>query len=118
MKKDNELLIERIRSILSQKEGLFSERKMFGSVCFMLNGNICVGAWKGSLLARLGKEKQDQVLAEPHTKPAYIGSGRVMTGWFLIEPDGIETDDDLKQWVNKSIKFTKSLPSKWPTLSS
>ena len=45
--KNNEVLIERIRSILSQRKGLFSEKKMFGTVCFMLNDNICVGGMEG-----------------------------------------------------------------------
>ncbi len=40
------VLIDRIRSILSRREG-YSERRMFGTVCFMINGNMCVGTWNG-----------------------------------------------------------------------
>ena len=109
--KSNELLIERIRSILLQRRGMFSEKKMFGSVCFMLNGNICVGAWKGSLLARCDKNKHDETLQEPYTKPADM-SGRIMKGWVLVDPEGIEYEEDLTEWINRAIKFTGSLPSK------
>ena len=110
--KNNEMLIERIRSILLKRKGLFSEKKMFGSVCFMLNGNICVGTWKkGSLLVRCDKKKHDEILTEPHTMPANM-SGRIVKGWVLIDPEGIEYEEELTEWINRAIKFTSSLPSK------
>ena len=111
MRRSDKMLMESIRFILSQRKSFFSERKMFGSVCFMLNGNICVGTWKGSLLVRVGKKKYDETLAEPHTKPADM-SGRIMKGWVLVEPEGIEYEDDLKAWINRAVKFSSSLPSK------
>ena len=104
------VLVERIRPILSRRKG-FSEKKMFGGVCFMINGNMCVGTWKGSLIVRLDKEHHDETLAKPHTKPANI-TGRVMKGWALVEPSGIESDNDLKTWVRRAAKFAESLPVK------
>lgn len=103
-------LSQRIRPILSEWKGV-SERKMFGGVCFMINGNMCVGTWKGSLIVRLDKDKHDEVLAEPHTKPADM-NGRVMKGWALVEPAGIESENDLRAWVDRAAKFAESLPPK------
>ena len=111
MRRSDKMLMERIRFILSQRKSFFSERKMFGSVCFMLNGKIFVGTWKGSLLVRVGKEQYDKTLEEPHTKPADM-SGQVMRGWVIVEPEGIEYEDDLKIWINRAVRFTSSLPSK------
>ncbi len=48
-------LAERIRHLVSRRRGI-TEKKMFGSVCFLLNGNILVGVWKDSLIARVDKE--------------------------------------------------------------
>lgn len=104
------VLAERIRPILSRRKG-FSEKKMFGGVCFMINGNMCAGTWKGSLIVRLDKERHDETLANPHTKPANI-TGRIMKGWALVEPSGIESDTDLKSWVRRAAKFAESLPVK------
>ena len=84
---------------------------MFGGVCFMINGNMCVGTWKGSLVVRLDKAAHDATLAEPHTKPFDI-TGKVMKGWALVEPAGIETNDDLKAWVRRAAKFAGSLAAK------
>ena len=103
-------LSERIRPILSRRRGV-SERKMFGGICFMINGNMCVGTWKGSLIVRLDKNKHDEMLAEPHTKPADM-NGRVMKGWALVEPVGIESENDLRAWVDRAAKFAGSLPAK------
>ncbi|MCY4585397.1 MAG: TfoX/Sxy family protein [Bryobacterales bacterium] len=103
-------LSQRIRPILSGWKGV-SERKMFGGVCFMINGNMCVGTWKGLLIVRLDKNRQDEMLAKPHAKPADM-NGRVMRGWALVEPAGIESGNDLRAWVDGAAKFAESLPPK------
>ncbi len=107
---NDEPLNRRIRQILSKRERV-SERKMFGGVCFMIGGNMCVGTWKGSLIVRLDKKNHHETLAEPHTKPADM-NGRVMKGWALVEPAGIESEEDLADWVNRAARFAESLPHK------
>ncbi len=107
---ENELLIERIRRILSQLEN-YSERRMFGSVCFMIHGNMCAGTWKGSLIVRLDKKDHDATLAEPYTAPANM-NGRVMRGWALVEPAGIASDNQLVAWLDRAARFTGSLSPK------
>ena len=107
---DDGVLADRVREVLSGREGV-SERKMFGGICFMINGNMCVGTWRGSLIVRLDKKDHDRTLAEPHTKPADI-TGRVMKGWALVEPAGIESDHDLETWVNRAATYAESLPPK------
>ena len=103
-------LSSRIRQILS-KRGSVSERKMFGGACFMINGNMCVGTWKGSLIVRLDRKNHDKTLAEPHTKPADM-NGRTMKGWALVEPAGIESENALTGWVDRAATFAESLPPK------
>jgi TfoX/Sxy family transcriptional regulator of competence genes len=107
---NDEPLNQRIRQILSKRERV-SERKMFGGVCFMIQRNMCVGTWKGSLIVRLDKKNHDETLAEPHAKPANM-NGRVMKGWALVEPAGIESENDLAVWVDRAARFAESLPPK------
>ena len=107
---DDEVLIDRIRPLIKRRKGS-SEKKIFGGVCFMINGNMCVGSWKGSLVVRLDREKHEQTQSEPHVKPMDI-TGKVMKGWALIEPVGIESDDNLKAWVRRAVRFAGSLPPK------
>lgn len=84
---------------------------MFGGICFMINGNMCVGPWKGSLVVRLAKEDHESTQAIPHVKPMDI-TGKVMKGWALVTPAGIKSDEDLKIWVDRAVKFARSLPAK------
>ena len=58
----DENLATRISKVLARKKGI-EERKRFGGICFMLNGNMLVGVWKDSLIVRLGNEQgEDQSL--------------------------------------------------------
>ena len=106
----DDALIERIRPLLAGREG-YSERRMFGGICFMIGGNMCIGTWQGALIARLDRKNHEATLAEPHTKPADM-NGRAMKGWALVEPAGIESDGDLKSWVDRAAAYAATLPAK------
>ena len=106
----DEALIARIRPLLARREG-YSERRMFGGICFMIGGNMCVGTWKGALIVRLDRADHEATLAEPHTRPADM-NGRVMKGWALVEPAGIAADRDLESWVERAAAYAASLPAK------
>lgn len=106
----DEILGDRIRQILSRQDG-YSERRMFGTVCFMIHGNMCAGVWHGSLIVRLDKKDHDATLAEPHTGPAGM-NGRTMKGWALVEPAGIASDNQLATWLDSTVNFARSLPVK------
>ena len=84
---------------------------MFGGVGFLLNGNMLVSVWKESLIVRLGPRGYEDAMLEPHVKEFDI-TGRAMKGWVLIEPQGVESDDQLSGWIQQAIKFVGALPKK------
>ena len=106
----DENLTARIRTNLARKKGI-KEKRMFGGVVFMLNGNMLVGDWKDSLIVRLGDEQGQEALLEPHVKPFDI-TGKAMKGWAMVTPDGIVGDDQLKGWIQHAVKFVGKLPGK------
>ena len=110
MTPDDDALIERIRPLLAGRDG-YSERRMFGGICFMIGGNMCLGTWKGALIVRLDRADHEATLARPHTRPADM-NGRVMKGWALVDPAGIATGSDLKAWVDRAAAYAASLPAK------
>jgi TfoX/Sxy family transcriptional regulator of competence genes len=87
----DEDLAARIRHTLARKRGI-EEKRMFGGVGYLLNGNMLVGVWKDSLIVRSGPDDGDKALMELHVKPFDI-TGRVMKGWVLVDPEGVESDD-------------------------
>jgi TfoX/Sxy family transcriptional regulator of competence genes len=106
----SETLAERIRQRLARRKNI-EEMKMFGGIGFMLNGNMCVGVWKNSLIARVGPEQYEEALREPFVGEFDI-TGRAMTGWVLVADEGIEDDDQLREWIQCAVKFVKTLPAK------
>ena len=106
----DDLLAARIRSLVSRRNG-FSEKKMFGGIGFILNGNMCVGVWKDFLILRLGPAKYEEALAKPHVKEFDI-TGKSMRGWIMVESAGVEDEASLKSWVQCALSFVRGLPMK------
>lgn len=106
----SESLANRTRDALSPVRGV-TEKKMFGGVGFLLNGNLLVGVWKHSLIVRLGPEEGEAALLESNVKKFDI-TGRPMKGWVLVEPEGIDDDGQLKAWIERAMKFVEALPAK------
>jgi hypothetical protein len=106
----NESLAERIRRCLLRKKGI-EERKMFGGIVFMLHGNMLVGVWKDSLIARLGQDQANEALRQPHVREFDI-TGKPMRNWVLVEAKGIESDDELNAWIQGAAEFVRVLPRK------
>ncbi len=103
-------LAARIRHVLAGHGGIV-EKRMFGGVAFMLHGNMLVGVWNDSLIVRLGPEEGDNALTEPHVGQFDV-TGRPMKGWVMVEPDGIDSDAQLRDWVERALNFVRTLPAK------
>ena len=106
----DENLAARIRARLSRRTGV-TEKKMFGGIIFMLQGNMCCGVHRDSLIARLGPEEAGAALAEPHTR-VFDLTGRPMKAWVLVEPKGLVEAAQLRKWVDRAAKWAGSLPPK------
>ncbi len=100
-------LAERVRTALARKKNIV-EKKMFGGVGFLLKGNMCVGIWKDLLVVRVGPAQYDWALAEPYVMEFDI-TGKPMKGWVLVKPAGIESEQQLKSWITRAVKFAGQL---------
>src|SRR5437588_11337435 len=99
----DETLATRIRDALSRKKGI-EEKKMFGCICFLLNGNALAGVWKDALIARLGPDGGEAALREPHVR-AFDITGRPMRNWVVVESEGVEGDGQLAGWIDRAMTF-------------
>ena len=106
----DETLAERIRQSLARRKGV-EERKMFGCICFLLNGNALAGVWGDRLVARLGPGEGEAALLEPHVR-AFDITGRPMRYWVAVESEGVEDDEQLMGWIERALKFVTKLPAK------
>jgi len=106
----DETLGLRVREILSSVRG-FSEKKMFGGLCFLIHGNMCCGVLKDELVLRLEPDRAQELLSRSHTRPMDF-TGRPMKGFVFIEAGGLGTDRELKEWVSMALSFARSQPRK------
>ena len=106
----DETLAARVRELLEGEPGL-AEKKMFGGLGFLLNGNLAVGVSGADLMVRLPVDDGESVLAQPGVRP-FERHGRAMNGWLLVEPPGHEQARDLRRWVDRGRSFARTLPPK------
>ena len=106
----NEELDRRIKKIVSRWKGT-NDKKIFGGVCHLINGNMFCGVHKDFLILRLGEDKSSNALKQPYTRPFDI-TGKPMKGWIMVASDGYKSDQDLKAWLGQARGFVKTLPKK------
>ncbi|HEX6357788.1 GNAT family N-acetyltransferase [Actinophytocola sp.] len=102
-------LADRIRELVATEHGV-DEKRMFGGLAFLVNGNMSVAAsGKGGLLVRVGPEDAGD-LVDDHVRPAIMG-GREMRGWLRVDTTAVD-DSRLREWVDRGVSFARSLPVK------
>ncbi len=104
-------LANRIRELILTEPGV-TEKKMFGGLAFLINGNMAVSAsGRGGLLLHIDPDQTEALLARPHAEPFEM-RGREMRGWLRVEPEGLKTKRQLERWVARGVDYARSLPSK------
>lgn len=106
----DESLAHRVRSELEDMPG-YSEKKMFGGICFLINGNMMGGVLHDMLMVRVGKERYEEALDMPYCREMDF-TGRPLRGLVIIEPEGIESEEDFLHWVTMGQDYAGSLPPK------
>lgn len=76
-----------------------------------VRGNMCIGVVGEELMVRIGKERNDELLARPFARQMDF-TGKPMSGYLFIGPGGYEDDQDLESWVADSLQFVLTLPPK------
>ena len=106
----DEVLAARICSALEGQSGV-AEKKMFGGVAFMVDGNMACGVTSDELMVRVGPDNYEDALSRPHARPMDF-TGRPMRGMVYVSRPGFESDQDLGAWVESGASFARSLPAK------
>ena len=106
----DEELAARVRDLVAPQPGVV-ERRMFGGLAFLVDGNLACSVTRGGLMVRVGPDGAAAASAEPGVRPLDMG-GRPMKGWVLVDPDRLEGDDVLGGWVQRGAGFARSLPGK------
>jgi TfoX/Sxy family transcriptional regulator of competence genes len=107
----DEELANRLRELVQGESGV-TERRMFGGLAFLINGNMAVSASsQGGLLLRVDPAETDALVEDPAAR-RFVMRGREMDGWLRVDAAGLSTDRQLQQWVTRGVEYARSLPPK------
>jgi hypothetical protein len=107
----DEDLADRVRECVASEPGL-SEKRMFGGLAFLINGNMAVSAsGRGGLLLRVEPGQTDSLVSAPQVGRFQM-RGREMDGWLRVDAGAVQTDDSLREWVAHGVAYARSLPPK------
>ena len=106
----SEKVAARLRQALKRRRGI-SERKMFGGIAFLLNGNMCCGVNNTDIMLRLGKEGAEKALSKRHIREMDF-TGTPLSTMVYLRAAGYRKDEELERWLKRAIDFAKTLPPK------
>jgi TfoX/Sxy family transcriptional regulator of competence genes len=112
----NTILEDKIEDIVYQWETI-DKKKMFGGICYLINGNMSFGVWKDYLIVRMGTEPAAEKLKHAHVREFDI-TGKPMKGWVMVEKGSWNKRDELAGWLEIGRSFVLSLPKKSPKRKS
>jgi TfoX/Sxy family transcriptional regulator of competence genes len=109
----DEKTADRVRRLLNGRRGIV-EKKMMGGLAFTIHGGMCCYLSRGGyFLLRVTPEVREQTLAMPHVKPTEF-AGRRMSGFVLVEPEGLRTEAALAKWLERGIANASAMKSEKP----
>lgn len=100
----DEFLADRIRGVLKDKQVSYREKKMMGGLTIMVDEKMCVGVIKNNLMARIGPDNYETALTKPGCKEMDF-TKKPMVGYVYVEPEGVDMDDDLADWIQQCLDF-------------
>jgi TfoX/Sxy family transcriptional regulator of competence genes len=107
----DEELADRIRELLGGESGL-TERKMFGGLAFLIEGNMAVAAsGQGGILVRVDPAQSDSLVGTTNARLMEM-RGRQMQGWLRVASEDVRTNRQLAKWVGLGTTYARSLPAK------
>jgi TfoX/Sxy family transcriptional regulator of competence genes len=107
----DEALAARIRELVVEEPAV-TEKKMFGGLAFLVDGNMAIAAsGQGGLLVRVDPDESAAVVATSGASVAVM-RGRPMPGWLRVAADDVKRRQALSAWVRRGVTFARTLPPK------
>jgi TfoX/Sxy family transcriptional regulator of competence genes len=90
---------------------MLEKKKMFGGICYLINGNMGFGIWKNKLIVRMAPELAVEKIKDRNVKEFDI-TGKPMKGWVMVEKEAWQERKNLVVWLDIGRSFAVALPRK------
>lgn len=98
-------LVERVRSELAAVSGV-EERKMFGSLAFLINGKMCVAARTDRIMCRIDPVLHDEAVLQRGCTTVVM-KGRQYVGYVHVQASALITEAALQHWIRLALEYNK-----------
>ena len=100
----NDELTRRIREIVVLDPRV-TEKRMFGGICFLLDGKILASARRtGTLMLQVGADAAADAVRQPGV--AYMQmKGKSTPNFIDVDLGLVETEEDLKRWIGIAERY-------------
>jgi TfoX/Sxy family transcriptional regulator of competence genes len=102
-------LAARVRGLVAGDPRV-TEKKMFGGICFLLDGKILVAARRtGNLMAQVGAEAADRLDGQAGVA-RMVMKGKPTAAFLDIETGLLESDEELRRWIELAERYVAAKP--------
>lgn len=104
----NDKLLDRVRKLMEGQTDVV-EKKMFGGLCFMVNGKMCVSIRTDEIMCRIDPEAVETILSKKKARPM-IHNGHLMKGFVFVKEEDIKTKKEIEYWIQLSFEYNQKSP--------
>lgn len=99
----NESISNRIREALAEVPDV-EEKRMFGGICYMVDGKMCIGVAQDEMMCRVGEDNYEEAL-ERNGCRQMVFTGRPMKGYVFVSEEGMKPKKDFDYWIRLCLEF-------------
>jgi TfoX/Sxy family transcriptional regulator of competence genes len=99
----NEKISDRIREALADAPRV-EEKRMFGGICYMVDGKMCIGVVKDEMMCRVGPEIYEEALKKRGCREMDF-AGKPMEGYVYVSADGMQTQEQFAYWIRLCLAY-------------
>ncbi|MBV9405111.1 MAG: TfoX/Sxy family protein [Acidobacteriaceae bacterium] len=107
----NEALLARVRRALGEKLPV-EEKKMFGSIAFMVRGHMCVAVGPNRMMVRVDPERHDEIVRESVHCTTMVMKNREYKGYIRVDLAGLTTKKDLDRFLKLALDYNRRLEAR------
>ena len=102
----DEQLANRVREMIALTHPNIEEKKMFGGLCFMVNGKMCVGIESKRMMVRFNPTLQEEILEKEGASPMDF-TKKIMKGYAFVDISALNTKKQLSYWIDLALAYNK-----------
>jgi len=103
----DDLLVSRVRTALAMVPDV-NEKRMFGSVGFLVRGRLCVSARAGRIMCRIDPARYGATIKRRGCRTVVM-KGRLYRGYVYVDAEALTTRAALSRWLKQALEYNRIL---------